>query len=226
MDVRRDFLAGAKRISPILLGVAPFGLVSGVAAVNVGLSPIEAMGMSVFIYAGASQLAAIDLLGQDAALGVIVLTIFVVNVRIVMYSASIAPHLQDLSKGWRSFVAYFLTDHVYALAITTADDEDVSIKWYMLGLGVTMWLVWQLCTLLGIVLGTTVPDGWGLDFVIPLTFLAILVPELKSRIKIGTAALAGGVAVAGAGLPMNLGLVVGTVFGVLFGSAVSGVNEA
>lgn len=226
MDVRRDFLAGAKRISPILLGVAPFGLVSGVAAVNVGLSPIEAIGMSIFIYAGASQLAAIDLLGQDAALGVIVLTIFVVNVRIVMYSASIAPHLQDLSKGWRSFVAYFLTDHVYALAITTADDEDVSIKWYMLGLGVTMWLVWQLCTLLGIVLGTTVPDGWGLDFVIPLTFLAILVPELKSRIKIGTAALAGGVAVVGAGLPMNLGLVIGTVFGVLFGSAISGVNEA
>ncbi len=225
MDVRRDFVAGAKTIAPILLGIAPFGLVSGVAAVNVGFSPLQAMGMSVFIYAGTSQLAAIELLGKGASVWVIVLTIFVINVRVVMYSASIAPHLQEYSAKWRSLASYLLTDHVYALAIS-AVDEDRSIKWYMLGLGVTMWAVWQICTLVGVVLGATVPDRWGLDFVIPLTFLAILVPELKSRVKTGAAALAGGVAVAGAGLPMNLGLIVGAVLGVLFGSVAAEVDEA
>lgn len=219
MDLRPDFIAGVRTMAPLMLGIAPFGLVSGVAAVDVGLSPLEAMGMSVFIFAGTSQLAAIDLIGQGAAPTIVVLTIAVINVRLVMYSASLSPHLQHLPRWWQSVLTYLLTDHVYALSITAVDsDRDRSLRWYMLGLGFTLWAVWQVCTAAGIVLGTTVPDEWGLTFVVPLTFLAILVPELTERPSILSAAVAGSVAVAGAWLPMNLGLVLGATGGVVAGT--------
>jgi predicted branched-subunit amino acid permease len=122
-------------------------------------------------------------------------------------------------------LSYFLTDHVYALAITEAEAEgsSVSLRWYYLGLGVAIWVAFQAGTVAGVVLGATVPDSLGLEFVIPLTFLAILVPELKDRMNALVAVVAGGVAVVGAGLPMNLGLFVATLLGVLLGAALTEV---
>jgi 4-azaleucine resistance transporter AzlC len=224
MDARRGFLAGVKTATPLMVGIAPFGLVSGVAAVNAGLSPLQTMGLSVFVFAGTSQLAAIELVRGGAAAPVIVLTVFVVNVRMVMYSASIAPHLRELSGRWRSLLSYLLTDHVYALGVRAVEEREVPLRWYVLGVGATLWTVWQACTLAGIALGTTVPPRWGLEFVVPLTFLALLVPEIKERAGAGAAAVAGVVAVAGAGLPMNLGLVLGAVLGVLSGSVLREVE--
>lgn len=226
MIVHRDFVDGVRTMAPLILGIAPFGLVSGVAAVDVGLSPLEAMGMSVFIFAGTSQLAAIELIGQGAAPVVIVLTVVIINVRLVMYSASLSPYLQNLPTRWQSVLSYLITDHVYALAIAAADDDrQISMKWYVFGLGFTLWAVWQVCTVGGIVLGTTVPDRWGLTFVVPLTFLAILVPELVDRTNVAVATVAGTIAVAGAGLPMNLGLILGATFGVLVGTTAATVVD-
>lgn len=226
MSARRDFLAGVKTMTPLMVGIAPFGMVSGVAAVNIGLTPLQAMGMSVIVFAGTSQLAAIELLGQDVAAPIVVLTILVVNARLVMYSASIGPYLRGLSTRWRCLVSYLLTDHVYALVVTeTADDARSSTKWYVFGLGFTLWAVWQVCSLVGIFLGTTVPDRWGMDFVVPLTFLALLVPELKGRMKTVTALAAGTVAVTGAGIPMSLGLILGAVSGIVLGTTLSEVFE-
>lgn len=226
MHVNRDFVAGVKTVAPLVLGIAPFGLITGVAAVDVGLSPLEAMGMSVFIFAGTSQLAAIDLIEQGAAPAVIILTIAVINVRLAMYSASLSPHLQHLSTRWQSVLSYLLTDPVYALSVTAADsDRQVSMKWYVFGLGFPLWVVWQVCTAAGIALGATVPEEWRLTFVIPLTFLAILVPELKERTNVVAAATAGVVAVAGAGLSMNLGLILGATVGILVGTTAQTVTE-
>lgn len=226
MHLHRDFVAGVRTMAPLVVGIAPFGLVSGVAAVEVGLSPFEAMGMSLFIFAGTSQLAAIDLIGQNAAPAVVVLTIVVINVRLVMYSASLSPCLQQTPARWQSVLSYLVTDHVYALTITAVDDDrEIVVKWYVLGLGLTLWVVWQVCTAAGIVLGATVPGGWGLTFVVPLTFLAILVPELRERTDAGVAAAAGAVAVGGAGLPMNLGLILGAAAGVLVGTTAATVVD-
>lgn len=227
MTARQDFVAGVKSVAPVLLGLAPFGLISGVAAVDIGLTPLQTMGMSVLIFAGTAQLAAIDLLGENAAVSVVLLTVLVVNARLVMYSASIAPYLTDMSRRWRSLLSYLLTDHVYALAVTTFDDESRtdSTRWYVLGLGVAMWTVWQVCTLLGIMLGTTIPDSSGLTFVVPLTFLAILVPELKDRWRAGIGVLSGSTAVVASGLPMNLGLLTAAVVGVLLGAVVEEVRR-
>jgi len=228
MTSRRDFLAGVRAMGPALLGVAPFGLICGVSAVEVGLSPAQAMGLSLFVFAGTSQLAAIELVGQGAGAAVVILTVAVINVRMTMYSASLAPHLREYSARWRSVLSYLLTDHVYAFTMAIVEDTDrsVSVRWYALGLGVAIWTVWQLTTLLGIALGTTVPDRFGLDLVVPLTFIAILVPRLKDRTHVAAAASAGLVAVAGAGVPLNLGLVAGGLLGVFVGVAVEEVTEA
>lgn len=217
---RDDFLAGVRTVAPILVGIIPFGLVAGAAAVNAGLSVAQAVGMSVVIFAGASQLAAIDLIGRDAPVAVVVLTAIVINLRMAMYSASIAPHFQRLSAGAKSAAAYILTDQAYAVSITEfrSDGERSRLPFY-LGTAATLWLVWQLCTIIGAVVGSAVPDGLSLEFVVPLTFLALLVPVIEDR-ETGLAALVGAtVAVVGSTLPFNLGLLLGALVGITAGSA-------
>jgi len=112
-----DIWAGVRDVSPLLLGIVPFGLVAGIAAVNAGLGLAEAVGMSVIVFAGASQLAAIELIGSNAPLAVVVGTAVVINVRMVMYSASIAPHFADYGRRLRAGLAYVLTDQAYALSV-------------------------------------------------------------------------------------------------------------
>jgi 4-azaleucine resistance transporter AzlC len=226
MTARDDFVAGVRTMAPVLPGIVPFTLIFGVVAVSVGITPLQAVAMSVVLFAGTSQLAAIELVGQHAPAAVVVLTVVVINLRVVMYSASMAPYFSDLGVRWRGVLSYLLTDHVYALAITEAEitDGSASLRWYFLGLGTAIWVAFQAGTVAGVVLGATVPDQWGLEFIIPLTFLAILVPEMKERTNAVVAVVAGAVAVVGAGLPVNLGLFVAAVVGVLLGAVLNGVS--
>jgi 4-azaleucine resistance transporter AzlC len=221
MAGRRDaILDGTRAAAPVLVGVVPFGLIAGAAAVDVGLTGLQAVGLSVFVFAGASQLAAIELLGQDAPIAVVVVAALVINLRMLMYSASIAPHFRDAATRWRAGLAYLLTDQAYALSITRFDaDRPVRRRWYYLGCAVPLWGVWQVCTVIGVVLGARVPASLPLDFAVPLTFLALLVPAIDDRASAAAAAVGGSGAVVGAGLPLNLGLVVGAVAGVLAGLA-------
>ncbi|MGQ4556679.1 AzlC family ABC transporter permease [Halobellus sp. GM3] len=219
-EVRR----GIRDVAPILLGVAPFGLVAGAAAVDAGLTPLQAVGLSVVVFAGASQLAAIELLGSNAPLAVVVLTGIVINLRMMMYSASIAPHFRSLRSRWKAFCAYVLTDQAYALSIAryadaTAELDPVERRRYYVGVAGTMWVVWQCCTLLGIVVGARVPESWGLAFAVPLVFLSLLVPAVSSRPKLVAAVVGGSVAVAGEvfAVPLDLGLIAGGLAGVVAG---------
>ena len=213
-----SFLDGVRAVAPVLVGIVPFGLVAGAAAVRVGLSGLQAVGLSVIVFAGASQLAAIELLGSDARLAVVVVTALVINLRMVMYSASLAPYFRETATRWRAGLAYLLTDQAYALAVTRfGADRPVRRRWYYLGAALPLWVVWQVCTVLGVVAGARVPDSLPLSFAVPLTFLALLVPAVTDRAS-GTAAVVGGAAaVLGAGLPLNLGLVAGAVGGVIAG---------
>ena len=218
---RRSFLGGVRAVAPVLVGIVPFGLIAGAAAVRVGLSGLQAVGLSVVVFAGASQLAAIELLGSDARPAVVVATALVINLRMLMYSASIAPYFRETATRWRAGLAYLLTDQAYALAVTRfGADRPVRRRWYYLGAALPLWAVWQVCTVLGVVAGARVPDSLPLSFAVPLTFLALLVPAVTDRAS-GTAAVVGGTAaVLGAGLPLNLGLIAGAVGGVLAGLVV------
>ncbi|SEO24697.1 4-azaleucine resistance probable transporter AzlC [Halogranum amylolyticum] len=212
-----EFSTGVRDSLPLLLGIVPFALVAGVAAADAGLSTLQALGMSVFVFAGASQLAALDLIGSNAPLAVVVLTAAVINLRMLMYSASIAPHFRAAAGRMRAMLAYFLTDQAFALTVARYDHDDTGQRWYYLGVSLALWSVWQVGTVVGVVVGTGVPDEWGLEFAVPLVFLALLVPALKSRESLAAGVAAGVVAVAGAGLPFNLGLILAAVVGVAVG---------
>jgi len=213
-----DYRAGVRDALPLLLGIVPFALVAGIAAIEAGLTPAQALGMSVIVFAGASQLAAIELLGETASLAVVVATAVVINLRMSMYSASIAPHFRHLRRRTRAVLAYVLTDQAYALAVAKyADDEGTDRKRYYLGVAVTLWTVWQVGTLAGVFVGAQVPSEWGLTFAVPLVFLALLVPAMTDRPTTLAAVVGGGVAVLAAGFPFNLGLLAGAACGIAAG---------
>lgn len=224
MTRRADFLEGVRTVAPVLLGIIPFGLVAGAAAVDVGLDPIQAVGLSVVVFAGASQLAAIELIGSQAPVPVIVATILIVNFRMTMYSASIAPHFEEVPKRARALAAYLLTDQAYALSVTRFRGSEVSRVAFFLGTAIPLWVVWQICTVAGIVVGANVPPWLPLDFAVPLTFLALLVPAIKDTSTGVAAGVGGGVATAAAGVPFELGLIGGALLGILSGLSVAEVR--
>lgn len=211
-------LAGVKATLPLLLGLIPFGLIYGVSAAQVGLSMSETGGLSVVVFAGASQLAILQLFADEAAVPVLIATGLVINLRLAMYSASIAPYLRHLPVPKRLGLAYLLTDQAYALAIHRYTEQPTDHRAaFFLGAAIPFWVTWQTCSLLGFRLGTSVPPHWHLDFAIPLTFIALLIPTLKSRSSVLTALVSGSVVLGATVLPYNLGLIVAAVVGIAAG---------
>ncbi|MGF1497268.1 MAG: AzlC family ABC transporter permease [Elainellaceae cyanobacterium] len=227
MGRRSEFLSGIRAISPITLGVVPFGMIAGITAVESGLTGGEAIAMSVIVFAGASQLAGVQLLSSGAPLLVIWLTTLMINLRFTMYSASMAPHFRGLSTLQKVLLAYMLTDQGYAMSITyfnknagTSDRPSLSATekaCFFGGAASTIWVVWQVSTMLGVVLGTGIPEAWSLDFAIPLVFLAVIVPAIRQWASLGAALSAGAIAIAAEPLPFNLGLIVGSLVGIAVG---------
>lgn len=216
---RSEFLAGARAELPILLGVIPFGLIYGVFALDAGLPPVVALAMSPVVFAGSAQFIGATLFGAGAPAIVIVVTTFIVNLRHVLYSASVAPYLRRLRPAWKWLLAYLLTDEAYAVTITHYHpNKPIGNKhWYYFGAGITLWTTWQASTAIGIFLGGQIPESWSLDFTVALTFIALVVPALKDRPSIAAAASAGAVAVAAYTLPYKLGLMAATLIGIAAG---------
>jgi predicted branched-subunit amino acid permease len=216
----KQFLAGAKAVAPLLLGVAPFGVIAGVNAAGLGLASFQAYAPSFLIFAGASQLAISDLMGRGAPALVIVVTALIVNLRMSMYSASLAPHLRNLPLGWKAVLAYMLTDQVYAVSIIRYR-RPMSLyekAWFYVGGGLMLWAAWQAATLVGVTVGARVPASWSLDFTVPLTFLALLIPAVKDRAAGAAALTAGLAAVLLAFLPYNIGMISASFVGIAVGS--------
>lgn len=211
----RDLRAGAVAVAPIVVGIVPFGLIVGLAAVDAGLGLAEALGFSVFVFAGAAQLAALDLLGSDAAVAVVITTALVINVRMVMYSASIAPYLAALPRRRRVLGTYFLIDQVYALAIVRYRDQpDLDRWWFYLGAALPLWITWQTTTALGVFVGDAVPDAIPLGFAVPLAFLSLLIPTLTDRPALVAALAAAVVATLAVPLPANAGMPLAALAGI------------
>lgn len=212
---RSAFVDGARAVLPALPANVPFGLVVGVAAANLGLHPVTALWSAGLLFAGAAQLAMIELLARDAPVVVAVLTAIVVNLRYAMYSAGLAPYVRSVSRRWRLVLSFFLLDVTYALSVPAfRADETPDRRAYYLGLAVPLWLTWTLSVTAGASLGTELPPAWHLEFAIPLLFLALLVPNVRDRGGVVAAAVGGVGAVAGLGIPFDLGLVVAALAGV------------
>lgn len=213
------FNAGLVAMAPISASALPFGVMAGIAAREAGLDVAASMGMSLVIFAGASQLAAAQLIGDGAWAGVVVLTALIINLRFAMYSASLAPQFAHLPTRWKAPLAYLLTDQAYAVCITRfmRHPEMENRHWFYLGAALPLWGVWLAATAVGILIGAAVPPAWQLGFAVPLIFLALMVPTVHDRPMAVAAVAGGGIALLAHGMPLNLGMVTGALAGIIAG---------
>lgn len=218
---KSEFSAGAKGALPLLLGTAPFGVIYGTLAVSAGMSNAAAVAMSLFVFAGSAQFIAVGLVGAGAPVAIIILTTLVVNLRHMLYSATLLPYLKTLPQRWRVALAFWLTDEAFAVCISRYRDEDESpLKhWYQLGASLAMYGNWQFWCIFGLVLGSRIPDAgaWGLDFALPVTFIGMTIPFIKNRSTVVCVATAAAVSLMTGFLPFKLGLIVAALAGVTAG---------
>ena len=216
----KNFWAGVRAEIPLLIGGFPFGMIYGALAINAGLPTSAVQMMSSLVFAGSAQFITTELVRESAPGLVILLTIAVVNLRHMLYSASLAPYLASLSTHWKALLAYLLTDEAYAPTVIHYEKEGATPfgHFFLLGAGLTLWIDWQISTALGIFLGAAIPESWSLDFALPLTFIAMVVPVLKDRPAIAAAVSAGVVALFAHTLPYKLGLIVAALVGIIVGT--------
>lgn len=220
-SARQDWVDGISVMLPLIPGVLPFGMIAGVAASEAGLDAWAGIGQSMIIFAGASQIAALQLIADAAPALVIVLTGLVINLRFAMYGASLAPHFERRGVWMRALIAHLMTDQSYALSVTRFNmrqemSKAARLRFYMGNAGL-MWFVWAAATATGYFLGNSIPPSWSLDFFVPLSFIALLMPSIRER-PMAAAALTGGTVVVLAwSLPFNMSLFVAALSGVAAG---------
>ena len=214
-----EFWAGVRAELPLQLGVAPFGLVFGVLGLASGLSAWETILMSSIVFGGASQVVFAQFWGGGVPAPVVGASVSVINLRHVLYSASVAPYLRSLPLRWRVPLAYLLTDEAYAVTVNRLRYEPPSPNqhYHLLGTGMTLWICWQVTTVMGVVFGATIPESWSLGFAIPLTFIALVAPAIRRRADLAACLTAGTIAVVGQPLPWKGWIILAAVGGILAG---------
>jgi predicted branched-subunit amino acid permease len=203
---RAGFLAGL----PFLLVGGPFAVLFGVIATEAGLSVAQTMGFSVLVIAGASQVTAIQLITENAPVWLVIAAALAVNLRMAMYSASLQPHLREASLAQRALIAYLNVDGSYALSIQKFEDEP---DWpprdkvlFFIGTTVLMLPFWIGGTWIGAVAGDALPESLELDFAMPILFLAMVGPMLRTPAHLGAAVASILGALAFSFLPSGIGL--------------------
>ena len=174
------FTRGAIAVIPLSLACAPWGLLAGSMAIDAQFTPLQAQGLSAIVFAGAAQLVAIGMVKSGASLISIVLTTLLLTSQHLLYGMHMRPTLSSLNTRWRMSLGFLLTDEFFALV--NHYDRETFNRWYALGVGLTFYLIWNLFTLAGIVLGKSIPglDQLGLEFSIAATFIALITPVVRN----------------------------------------------
>ena len=174
---KQNFVRGVIDVLPLLIPVVPFGIIFGAIGIELGFGPYVTYATSIIIISGASQIVFFQLLSAGASSLVAITSSSVISTRHLLYGAVVNQYLSNLSLYWKIGLSYILTDQ--ALAVSNEyfkKNKNEKFKhYYLLGSGITLWIVWQLTTIIGILLGSIVPEELGLTFNIPLTFLALLI---------------------------------------------------
>jgi predicted branched-subunit amino acid permease len=221
-SARDEALAGSREMVPVLLGTIPFGFVAGVVSIASGLTPWQGLALSLLSFSGIAQLVTCQLIAAKAPVAVVVAGAAVVSLRFLMYSAALAPHLAHLDRRWRALLAFLMTDQSFASTVKRYSEPGDARRrhWHFLGSALTLYGFWQVAVIAGIVAGAQVPASWSLDFAVVLTFIALLVPVVRTRADLAASVVAAAVALAAAGLPYRLALVVASVAGIGIGLAI------
>lgn len=217
-----EFRRGFVDMLAVAPGIAAWGLMTGVAMVKSGLSTVEALLMSLIVFAGSSQLAAIPLLLAGAPMWVILATAFCVNLRFVVFSAHLRPYVMHLPRWKRLVAGYFTADLTYVLFVknhphpATDSAGRQSQMAYLAGNGSINWLSWTSFSLLGVVLANFIPAAWGLGFAGILALLGMLCSLASTRLRWVSAGVAGAAGVAAFALPLKLNILVAIAAAVAF----------
>lgn len=218
------FLQGVRDAAPFVLVVGPFALLFGVVAAEAGLNVVEALTFSVAVIAGAAQFTALQLMVDDVPTVVVLVSALAVNLRMAMYSASLTPYLGEASLRQRALAAYFIVDQSYGCSVLKYEQNP---HWtigqklaYFWGTVAPVCPFWYVFTVVGAMLGNSIPEGLALDFALPITFLAIIMPMLRTPAHVAAALVSVIAALVFAFLPYNLGLLVAGILGMVTGAEV------
>jgi len=218
------FWQGVRDGAPFILVIIPFSTLFGVVATEAGLSVFETLSFSVLVIAGAAQFTAVELLRNDVPTVIVLISALAVNLRMAMYSASLTPYLGGASLWQRALAAYFTVDQTYACSVVKFEqnpDWTVGQRMtYFFAVAVPICPLWYAFTVVGAVIGSAIPEGLALDFAIPITFLAIIAPMLRTRAHVAAALVSVSAALMLAFLPYNLGLLAAGILAMMAGAEV------
>lgn len=224
MALSREYWQGFRDGTPFILVIIPFGAVFGVVATEAGLNLAQVMGFSVLVIAGAAQFVAVQMMLENAPVLIVLAASLAVNLRMAMYSASLAPHLGKISWWKRGVISYFMLDQSYAASILKYDQTPgmthAQKLGYYLGVVTPICPLWYLSTWGGAVLGTAVPADLPIDFAVPITFLALIVPMLRSAAHVAAALVSILGVLNFAFLPFNLGLLIAALLAMMTGAEI------
>ena len=195
----KNFFTGIKDTSPLMIPVVPFGIIFGVLAIDLGFTPLTAISMSIIIFGGASQIIFLQLFSAGASSLIILSSVGAVNSRHLLYGTVLSEHLSDLSLTWKIIVSYFLVVQAFAVSndYFKKNKKDRYKHFHLIGGGLNCWIIWQITTIIGIYLGSIIPEKLGLTFAIPLTFLALLVNDFRKLINLIVIITSGSIATLG-----------------------------
>ena len=223
-DTRTAFWRGARNTLPFLIVVGPFALLFGVVATEAGLNLAEVMGFSVLIIAGAAQFTAVQLMADNAPTVIVILTALAVNLRTAMYSAALTPHLGAAPLRTRALAAYLIFDQPFAASVAEFErrpDQTLAEKLaFFFGSAAPLVPVWYGATLAGALLGRSIPPEYALDFAVPITFLAIVAPMLRTPAHLVAAGVSVAASLALAFIPYNGGLLIAAALAMMAGAEV------
>ncbi|TMV80905.1 branched-chain amino acid ABC transporter permease [Thioclava sp. BHET1] len=221
---RSSYWRGVRGGLPFILVVTPFGLLFGVVATGAGLPLGQVMGFSALVVAGAAQFTALQMMQAHAPTLIVLLAALAVNLRMAMYSASLAPHLGRAPLWQRALIGYLMVDQSYALSISDyerAPEAPLGAKVaYYFGTVTPVVPMWFTGTFLGATLGTAIPPGFALDFALPITFLAMIAPMLRTLAHVAATVTSVICALALAGLPYHMGLLLAAIAAMIIGARV------
>ncbi|GFE52217.1 branched-chain amino acid transporter AzlC [Roseobacter cerasinus] len=218
----RAYWTGFADGTPFLLVVAPFAMLFGVLATEAGLNVLETLSFSAVVFAGAAQFTALQLMQENAPTAIVLASALAVNLRVAMYSASLTPWIGAAPLWQRALAAYFTVDQSYACSIVQFEKEpQMTVPQrmaYFSGVLSPIVPLWYICTVLGALVGTQIPDNWALDFALPITFLALVAPMLRTAAHVIAALVAIVVSLLSAGVPYSLGLIIAGTIGMMAGA--------
>lgn len=206
------YWAGVRDGSPFILMAVPFATLFGVVATDAGLSVGQAMGFTVLVIAGAAQFAAVQMMVENAGIAFVLLAALAVNLRMAMYSAALVPYLGPAPLWKRGLVAYLNFDQTFITSVARYEARpEMTVAEriaYFFGVATPITPLWFIMTLVGILAGSAIPESWALDFIVPIMFLAMVSPMLKSLAHVAAAFVSVIVALGLTGLPSGTGLLI------------------